>query len=97
MPALRLLNPSEDTATIPAMVEIPAAPKIMTVLKSMVTFFLQNVRDHRWLPMARLPPGDERAQAGGVTRVAIRWIALLGYFIDTLVYRAQQLVGGLRP
>jgi hypothetical protein len=56
-----------------------------------------NVRDHRWLPMARLLPGDERAQAGGVTRVAIRWIALFGYFIDTLAHRAHQLVGGLRP
>ena len=57
----------------------------------------QNVRDHRWLQLARLLPGDERAQAGGVTRLAIRWIALFGYFIDTLAYRAQQLVGGLRP
>jgi hypothetical protein len=27
--------------------------------------------------VARLLPGEERAQAGGVTRVAIRWIALL--------------------
>jgi hypothetical protein len=97
MPALRLLNLSEDTATIAAMVDIPAAPKIMTALKSMVTFFLQNVRNHRWLPRVRLLPGDERAQAGGVTRVAIRLIALFGYFIDTLAHRAQQLVGGLRP
>lgn len=49
-----------------------------------------NVRNHRWLPMARLLPGDERAQAGGVTRVANRWIALFVYFIDTLAHRAQQ-------
>jgi hypothetical protein len=39
-----------------------------------------NVRDHRWLPVARLLPGEERTQAGGVTRVAIRWIALLAFF-----------------
>jgi hypothetical protein len=42
--------------------------------------FLPNVRDQRWLPVARLLPGEERAQAGGVTRVALRWIALFGLF-----------------
>jgi hypothetical protein len=41
--------------------------------------FFANVRDHRWLPVARLVPGEERAQARGVTRVAIRWIALFGF------------------
>jgi hypothetical protein len=30
--------------------------------------------------VARLLPGEERAQAGGVTRVAIRRIALFGFF-----------------
>jgi hypothetical protein len=30
--------------------------------------------------VARLVPGEERAQARGVTRVAIRWIALFGLF-----------------
>jgi hypothetical protein len=39
-----------------------------------------NVRDHRWLPVARSMPGGERAQAWSVTRAAIRWIALLGLF-----------------
>jgi hypothetical protein len=43
-------------------------------------YFFANVRDHRWLPVARLVPGEERAQARGVTRVAIRWIALFGWF-----------------
>jgi hypothetical protein len=42
--------------------------------------YLPNVRDHRWLPVARLVPGEERAQARGVTRVAIRWIALFDLF-----------------
>jgi hypothetical protein len=41
---------------------------------------LPNVRDHRWLPVARPMPGEERTQAWGVTRVAIRWIALFGLF-----------------
>jgi hypothetical protein len=43
-----------------------------------------NVRDHRWLPVARPMPGEERTQAWGVTRVAIRWIALLGCFFELL-------------
>jgi hypothetical protein len=43
--------------------------------------FFANVRGHRWLPVARSMPGEERAQARGVTRVVIRWIALLGYFL----------------
>ena len=38
--------------------------------------YFANVRDHRWLPVARSMPGEERAQAWSVTRVAIRWIAL---------------------
>ena len=42
--------------------------------------FIANVRDHRWLPVARPMPGEERTQAWGVTRVAIRWIALLALF-----------------
>ena len=42
--------------------------------------FFANVRDHRWLPVARLVPGEERTQARGVTRVAIRWIALFALF-----------------
>jgi hypothetical protein len=46
--------------------------------------FFANVRDHRWLPVARLVPGEERAQARGVTRVAIRWIALFGLFVVEL-------------
>jgi hypothetical protein len=42
--------------------------------------FFANVRDHRYLPVARLLLGEERTQAGGVTRVGIRWIALFGLF-----------------
>jgi len=43
--------------------------------------FFANVRDHRWLPVARLlPKRSEAESAGGVTRVGIRWIALLGLF-----------------
>ena len=39
--------------------------------------FVANVRDHRWLPVARPMAGSDSDQASGVTRVAIRWIALL--------------------
>jgi hypothetical protein len=47
----------------------------------MVTTIMSHiVRDHRWLPVARPMPGEERTQALGVTRVAIR-IGLLGFFI----------------
>jgi len=42
--------------------------------------FLANVKGHRRLAVARLLPGEERAQAGGVTRVGVRWIALLAYY-----------------
>jgi hypothetical protein len=44
--------------------------KIPGLLRLSISF--ANVRDHRWLPVARLVPGEERAQAEGVTRVAIR-------------------------
>jgi hypothetical protein len=43
--------------------------------------FVPNVRDHRWLPVARSMPGEERAQAWSVTRVAIRCIALFALFL----------------
>jgi hypothetical protein len=43
-------------------------------------YIFANVRDHRWLPVARPMPGEERTQAWGVTRVAIRWIALFACF-----------------
>jgi len=36
-----------------------------------------NVRDHRWLPVARPMPASDSEHASGVPRVAIRWIALL--------------------
>jgi hypothetical protein len=57
-------------------------------------YIFPNVRDHRWLPVARLLPGEERAQAGGVTRVAIRWIALFGflfYDFDPRCVKVQRL------
>jgi hypothetical protein len=41
--------------------------------------FSANVRDHRWLPVARSVPGEERAQERSVTRIAIRWIALFAF------------------
>jgi len=40
-------------------------------------FNLSNVRDHRWLPVARLMPSERSESASGVPRVAIRCIALL--------------------
>jgi hypothetical protein len=40
--------------------------------RSVVWYFFANVRDHRWLPVARPMPGEERAQAWSVARVAIR-------------------------
>jgi hypothetical protein len=41
-----------------------------------------NVGDHRWLAVARLLPKRSEAEpAGGVTRVAIRWIALFDVFL----------------
>jgi hypothetical protein len=41
-------------------------------------YIFPNVRDHRWLPVARLMAGSDSDQASGVTRVAIRCIALFG-------------------
>jgi hypothetical protein len=35
-----------------------------------------NVRDHRWVAVARPMAGSDSDPASGVTRVAIRWIAL---------------------
>jgi hypothetical protein len=44
--------------------------------------FWANVLDHRWLLVARLlPKRSEAESAGGVTRVAIRWIALFDFII----------------
>jgi hypothetical protein len=43
-----------------------------------VQFFLPNVQGHRRLAVARLLPGEERAQAGGVTRVGVRCTASFG-------------------
>jgi hypothetical protein len=40
--------------------------------------FLENVRDHRWLPVARPMPSERSESASGVQRVAIRCIALFG-------------------
>jgi len=42
---------------------------------------LANVRDHRWLPVARPMPSERSESASGVPRVAIRWIALFGIFV----------------
>jgi hypothetical protein len=39
------------------------------------TIYLPNVQGHRRLAVARLLPGEERAQAGGVTRVGVRCTA----------------------
>jgi len=50
---------------------------------------LANVRDHRWLPVARLlPKRSEAESAGGVTRVAIRWIALLAFLLFSPFFQA---------
>jgi hypothetical protein len=48
-------------------------------------YIFPNVSDHRWLPVARSMPGEERAQAWSVTRVAIRWIALFGMLLLFIV------------
>jgi hypothetical protein len=43
-------------------------------------FSSANVRGHSSSPVARLQPKRSEAEsAGGVTRVAIRWIALLAF------------------
>ncbi|MFM8715664.1 MAG: hypothetical protein ACKOHM_03610 [Spartobacteria bacterium] len=54
-----------------------------------------NVRDHRWLPVARSMPGEEQAQAWSVTRGAIRWVALFAFIFDSSVFSAHGLDVGL--
>jgi hypothetical protein len=56
----------------------------------MSVYFLPNVRDHRWLPVARLVPGEERAQAWSVTRVGVRWTALFGFILLNRPLTAQR-------
>jgi hypothetical protein len=66
---------------------------------------MPNVRDHRHLPVARLLRGEERTQVGGVTRVAIRWIALFAYFfivsyrlrLALVIYEISDTLPGLVP
>jgi hypothetical protein len=67
-------EPSPDTEnTTPPTIANDVAIKE----KSFISF--PNVRDHRWLPVARLLLRRSEAEsAGGVTRVAISVIALLG-------------------
>ena len=86
-PSVPRLNPERGLRCQPEPIRIPISQSLQafpfaepTSIPVSVPICKANVRDHRWLPVARLVPGEERAQAQGVTRVAIRWIALFGYF-----------------
>jgi hypothetical protein len=62
--------------------DIPAATAANRKPAVMIFMVLPNVLDHRWLLVARLlPKRSEAESAGGVTRVAIRWIALFDFII----------------
>jgi hypothetical protein len=47
---------------------------------------LANVRDHRWLPVARLMPASDSESASGLLRVAIRCIALFDIMIYSSIH-----------